>query len=214
LQLLAREVDHRARNMLSLVQSIVSLTQAEKISDFVNAVGGRIQALAHAHSLLAQSRWEGADLKRLIEEELAPFRGPRGPLVELAGPNLVLAPSAAQSITMVIHELATNAAKHGALTASEGRLSVRWSISDDKLAVSWREAGGPPVQEPAAQGFGMHLVSRTIHDQLHGEVELFWEREGFHCEINLRTEMITRYSEAPRLEVLNSSGTRVASTGR
>ena len=121
---LAREVDHRARNVLAVVQSILRLTKSKSIDDYVAAVEGRIKALSHAHMLLSESRWEGADLGRLVREELDPYRV--GDAVSTEGPETILDPRRAQTLALAIHELATNAAKYGALNSPSGKVKLIW----------------------------------------------------------------------------------------
>ena len=119
--LLAREVDHRARNALALVQSIVRLTRADSIKSYIAAVDGRIGALSRAHTLLAQSRWQGADLARLVDEELAPYRTNERERITVSGPDTSLESRTAQTLALAVHELSTNAAKYGALSVMPGR---------------------------------------------------------------------------------------------
>src|SRR5207253_1601218 len=126
--LLAREVDHRARNALALVQSIVRLTRSEDIKSYITAVDGRIGALARAHTLLAQSRWQGADLSRLLEEELSPYRAGDDGRISVRGPEVSLEPRTAQTLALALHELSTNAAKYGALSVVPGRVEVAWEL--------------------------------------------------------------------------------------
>src|SRR5262249_32599343 len=127
--LLAREVDHRAKNALAVVQSIVRLTRASTIEGFIAAVEGRIRALSRAHTILSLWRWEGADLQGLIEEELAPHRTTDGTRVAASGPHVSLRPAAAQCLALALHELVTNAAKYGALSAATGRVELKWSLA-------------------------------------------------------------------------------------
>lgn len=147
LRLLAHEVDHRAKNLLGVVQSVVRLTDLDDVAAFKTAVTGRIQALARAHSLLAASRWEGVTIDRLVEEELKPFRTSHPERVSAAGPHLMLRPGAAQTVGMALHELATNAAKYGALAAENGRVDLAWrTLAQDvqpRLELVWSESGGP-----------------------------------------------------------------------
>jgi PAS domain S-box-containing protein len=182
--LLAREVDHRSKNLLALVQATVHLTQAETAAELKAAISGRLQALSNAHNLLAQSRWEGADLYRLIAEELSPYCQHGEERAEIKGPSLVLEPMTAQSIAVTVHELATNAVKYGALSAAGGRLQVVWRRpSDGGLALRWTETGGPVVTPPTRRGFGTRIIDRMIRDQLKGVVRFDWHREGLVCEI-------------------------------
>src|SRR5437763_13553014 len=147
--LLAREVDHRARNALALVQSIVRLTRADSISAYIAAVDGRIAALSRAHTLLAQNRWQGADLTRLVEEELAAFRTGEAEKIVATGPDVSLEPRTAQTLALALHELATNAVKYGALSAPAGRVQACWELAAAALTLHWTESGGPSVEAPS-----------------------------------------------------------------
>src|SRR6266852_750884 len=144
--LLAREVDHRARNALALVQSIVRLTRADTIKSYIAAIEGRIAALSRAHTLLAQSRWQGADLARLADEELAAYRTGDADKIVVRGPDLSLEPRTAQTLALALHELSTNAAKYGALSELAGRVSLTWELKPDRLMLRWTETDGPPVK--------------------------------------------------------------------
>jgi len=181
--LLAREVDHRAKNALAVVHAIVSLTRADNIKQFVAAVEGRIQALARAHSLLSESRWRGANIAELIQEELAPYRTPRFDRVRVSGKSLSLEPSTAQALALALHELATNAAKYGALSLPSGGVQVDWELKGARLELRWRESGGPPVDETAPGGFGIRVIKASVETQLGGTVEFDWRHEGLQCAI-------------------------------
>jgi PAS domain S-box-containing protein len=183
--LLAREVDHRARNALALVQSIVRLTRSDNIKSYITAVDGRIGALARAHTLLAQSRWQGADLARLVNEELAPFRTDGPERITIAGPDVSLEPRTAQTLALALHELATNAAKYGALSVQSGQVAVDWDLQPHGLLLGWTESGGPPPQPPAAPGFGIRLISASIERQLAGEAVFHWRPEGLYCTLRV-----------------------------
>ena len=135
--LLAREVDHRARNALAVVQSIIRLTRAQSVDNYVAAVEGRIKALARAHALLSESRWHGADLGVLAGEELAPYRVADADKVEVGGPNISLLPHMAQGLGLALHELATNAAKHGALSSMAGKVNLTWQLRPELLVLQW-----------------------------------------------------------------------------
>jgi PAS domain S-box-containing protein len=185
-KLLAAEVDHRAKNMLALVQVMLRQTRAATVKEYSAAAQGRVATLARAHALLSESRWEGADLKRLIEEELAPYRRSDAARVRFSGPSIQLEPRVAQSLAMVLHELATNAAKYGALSAPEGRVSMAWERRPNgRLVLYWNETGGPVIAPPKRRGFGTALIERTVRDQLEGEVHLDWSMSGLFCEISV-----------------------------
>ena len=182
-KILSREVDHRAKNLLTLVQATVQLTHADTVKDLKTAIEGRLHALSNAHSLLAQSRWAGVDLHSLIIEELAPYREAETPRADISGPTLVLVPQSAQSIAMVLHELTTNAVKYGALSVPSGRLRIEWSRGETDIVIRWAEAGGPPVKPPSHQGFGTRLIGPLVKGGLEGKLRLDWNPDGFACEI-------------------------------
>jgi PAS domain S-box-containing protein len=198
--LLSREVDHRAKNALAVVQAMLRLTRAEDVPSFTRAVEGRVAALARAQTLLAEGNWDGADLQALLRSELAPFLGEER--AELEGPRLVLSPAAAQAIAMAVHELATNAAKHGALSVQEGRVQVSWRLAGDLLdllRLRWTERGGPAVAgAPSHRGFGMRVLEGTVRAQLGGVVTLLWQGAGLACE--LEVPLLRRMGSPERVE--------------
>jgi two-component sensor histidine kinase len=189
--LLTREVDHRAKNMLAVVQAALRLTRADDVASFVDIIEGRVQALARAQSLLAINRWSGADLHRLLQGELAAFlsRNDSGPRVKLRGPRLTLPAGAAQPFSMALHELATNATKYGALSSAVGQLSVEWQVvrvPNDVLRLRWTETGGPPLEgPPAREGFGSRVLDRTLRHQLGGSASRTWNSTGLVCDIEM-----------------------------
>lgn len=185
--LLAREVNHRAKNALAVVQAALRLTRAPDLPSYIQSVEGRVGALARAHTLLAQDHWAGANLRSLLEGELAPFRG-AGQRVTLEGPRVKVPAGSAQPLAMAAHELATNAVKHGALSVSGGSVSVSWRLSGGPggvLWLRWAEAGGPPVHQPARRGFGSRVLDATVRGQLGGAVSLAWEAKGLVCELEV-----------------------------
>jgi two-component sensor histidine kinase/CheY-like chemotaxis protein len=191
--LLAREVDHRAKNALAVVQSVVRLTKATDIGAYVQAVEGRVAALARAHTLLAEDRWRGAALRAIIEEELAAHRV--GGRVALAGPALRLRAEAVQPLSMVLHELATNAAKHGALSVPYGRLEIAWrrAGTGGMVRLCWAERGGPPIaRPPERRGFGSTLIEATVGSQLAGAVAMSWNLDGLRCELTIGPDRIAK----------------------
>jgi two-component sensor histidine kinase/DNA-binding response OmpR family regulator len=193
--LLIKEVDHRARNVLAVVQSIVHLTKARSTDEYVSTVEGRIRALATAHALLSESRWEGADLGRLVGEELAPYRNGEGDRIAASGPTVILKPETAQTIALVLHELATNAAKYGALSQASGKVTLTWQWRDGELIMQWEEAGGPTVQTPVTKGFGTKVITASVAQQLGGNAAFSWLPGGLRF---MMTAMIGNTSSEPR----------------
>jgi PAS domain S-box-containing protein len=181
--LLAREVDHRARNALAIIQAIVRLTRAGSISEYKRTVEGRIMALARAHTLLSESRWNGADFDALVADELAPYRAHYRDRIVTLGPPVSLQPITAQTLALSLHELATNAAKYGALSSNEGTLAVNWELRAGRLAVLWRESGVRLGEPFATQGFGLKLISTSIEQQLGGKASFDWTPRGLRCDI-------------------------------
>jgi two-component sensor histidine kinase/ActR/RegA family two-component response regulator len=157
------------------------LTRAKTVDDYVATVEGRIKALALAHTLLSDSRWHGADLGTLVTEEFAPYRS--GNKIELKGPNVSLSPATAQGIALALHELATNAAKHGALSSLKGRVSLTWQLQSDILTLHWMESGGPPIKTPSARSFGLKVIKASIEQQLGGKATFEWNPKGLRCEL-------------------------------
>jgi len=178
--LLMREVDHRARNALTVVQSIVRLTEAESQQTFKRVVQGRVEALARAQSSLARRKWEGAALRDVVKAELAALAAPDA--FALAGPSVLLPPEQVQAASMILHELATNARKYGALSAPGGAVSVVWTAADGKLSLTWSETGGPRVAAPRKAGFGSRLIRRLVR-QLDGELSYEWRAEGLRAQL-------------------------------
>jgi PAS domain S-box-containing protein len=181
--LLAREVDHRARNALAVIQSIIRLTRAKSVDDYVMAIEGRIKALARAHTLLSDSRWHSADLAKLVAEELAPYRV--GDKVAIHGPDISLQPSTAQGLALALHELATNAAKYGALSSMTGKVNLKWQLQRDGLKLRWEEHDGPPTVAPLVHSFGLKVIQSSIEQQLGGEVTFEWNPKGLRCDLSI-----------------------------
>ena len=179
--LLAREVDHRARNALAVIQSIIRLTRAKSVDDYVQAIEGRIKALARAHTLLSDSRWHGADLATLVTEELAPYRA--GDKIKFSGPDISLQPATAQGLALALHELATNAAKHGALSSPTGKIDLDWQLQGDALTLHWAENGGPNIVQPSSRSFGLKVIVASIEQQLGGKASFDWDPKGLRCDL-------------------------------
>lgn len=181
--LLAREVDHRAKNALALAQSIVRLTRGDNVKSYIRSVEGRINALARVHTVLSLSSWQGAEIRGLIDAELAPYS--IGDQIVLSGSELQLQPATAQTLALALHELVTNSAKYGALSTLSGRLSINWENQQGLLRLLWEETGGPPVQEPTSRGFGTRSVIASIQSQLGGEARFDWRSEGLLCHLSV-----------------------------
>jgi len=183
---LAREAEHRSKNLLATVQASVNLSQSDTPEGLKKAIAGRIQALANVHSLFVETRWIGAELSAIAAQELAPYRGADRSRVQLDGAQIVLEPDAAQAIAVTLHELATNAAKYGALSTPDGRVELRWSHdANGPLQLRWTEIGGPRVREPMRKGFGGRIMEQMIA-QLKGHMVFHWRAEGLVCEFSLR----------------------------
>ena len=184
--ILAREAEHRAKNVLATVQATVHLSHSDTTDGLKQAITGRIQALANVHRLFVQSRWMGAELSNLITEELSPYCPVGDTRARIEGPSLLLEPSTAQAIAVSLHELATNAAKYGALSLPAGKVQIEWSrAADGGLVLHWTETGGPLVTPPARRGFGMRVMDSMIRDQLNGDVHFDWHAQGLACTIRL-----------------------------
>jgi two-component sensor histidine kinase len=187
--LLIAELDHRVKNVLARVAVVAKQTRegSDTMDDLVESLDGRIQSMAAAHSLLSQTRWRGVGLNDLVRDQLAPYAVQAN--VKIAGPNIVLAATATQALAMVLHELATNAAKYGALSTA-GAVSVTWQkpVADGTattLTVIWSELGGPRVTAPLQSGFGTSLIRDLIPHELGGRVDLAFEPDGVVCRIDI-----------------------------
>jgi PAS domain S-box-containing protein len=184
------EVDHRSKNLLAVVQSLISMTKAEDLSGFKLALRGRIHALARAHDLLSRSRWRGADLRAIAEEELCAYDTAKSDRIVIRGPQAMLGAPAIQALAMTFHELATNAAKYGALSVPEGRLRLEWRIPEEgtTFEILWAETVPPGhcgKPDDAGMGFGSRLVAMMIETQLGGELITDWTKHGLCCRIHV-----------------------------
>jgi two-component sensor histidine kinase len=200
--LLSREINHRARNLLAVVQAVVRMTPVGEAAPPGTAasLSARIAALGRAHDLLAEREWRGADLVEVARGELAAWLGAgmpgaaaATPRVRVTGPPLPLAATAVQPLAMVLHELATNAAKHGALSGPEGRVVVTWRQRGDAQRIVWAEWGGPVLEAghpPRRRGFGTRVVDASVRDQLGGQVRRRWCRQGLVCVLTLPLERV------------------------
>jgi PAS domain S-box-containing protein len=203
--LLLNELNHRVKNTLVTVQSIAEQTlRAGRVEVSVREnLTERLQALAQAHDLLVTESWAGADLEAVVEKALAPHRHDELKVFSIDGPPLRLSPHQAVSISLVLHELATNALKHGALSVPGGKVSVSWNLALDAdgrryMSLLWSESGGPPVVPPASSGFGTRMISRTFSPQNGGRAHIDYAPDGLRCSLDLR---LSTPEEIPILDV-------------
>jgi PAS domain S-box-containing protein len=201
--LLSAELDHRVKNVLARVAAVVMHTRqgSETMDEFVKALQGRIQSIAAAHALLSQTRWSGVGLSDLIRHQLLPYTTEAN--TTISGPDVTLTSAQTQSVAMVVHELATNAAKHGALSSPDGRVSASWDRTGTDataiLTITWRELGGPPITAPVQSGYGLNLIRDLIPHELGGTVDLVFPPDGVcvKIEIPLRRCLDAKASPSP-----------------
>ena len=188
-RLLVGEVNHRAKNLLTLVQVIARQTAASDSETFLQNFEERILALSASHDLLVNSCWQDILLEDLVRSQLGHFKDTLGSRIKLSGPSLKISAPAAQAIGMAVHELATNAAKYGALSRDEGDITIAWQLencdrSEPKFTMQWTEQGGPEVKPPSRSGFGSTVIDRLLAASLEGEVELVWRPAGLVCRVS------------------------------
>lgn len=187
-RLLVDELSHRIKNTLATVQAIASQTlrRAASPADFIDSFNGRIKALARAHGLLTGGSFQGAEITELVRDQLL-LGGDDDRRISWSGPSVTLEAQPALHLALVLHELGTNARKHGALSVHGGVVSVHWQVQSNNgrtLQLTWREVGGPPVSAPTAQGFGSVLIETSLRAH-NGEVVITYARDGLMCDINL-----------------------------
>jgi PAS domain S-box-containing protein len=184
--ILAREAEHRSKNLLANALAAVNLSQSGSSEGLKQTIAGRIQALANVCSLFVTTRWIGAELSAIATQELAPYSEVRGKRVFIDGPQTLLEPDAAQAIAVTLHELATNAAKYGSLSTPNGQVRLEWSdAADGQLRLRWIETDGPAVQVPRRKGVGGRIIEQMIAQQK-GKVRFDWRNDGLVCEIILQ----------------------------
>lgn len=187
-KLLLGELGHRMKNMLATIQSIATQTarSSDSLNSFIEAFHGRLQALDRAHTLLHRSNWEGARLEEVVTEALQAY-GAATERIRVRGEDFDLRPAAALVLSMIVYELATNAAKHGALSTASGRVNVAWQLVRAELSPSlrltWQESDGPPAKPPARTGFGSSLIEQGVAYELEGEAQLEFLEAGLRCEL-------------------------------
>jgi len=193
-ELLTRELSHRVKNTLAVVQSLAVQTDGNigSVEQYRDVFLGRLQAMAQAHGLLLQDKWRGASVDDVVREALAPFRLERLELVEIEGEPVSLKPKQTLALSLILHELSTNAAKYGALSEPQGRVRVSWEVRFDegagKIRLLWQEQGGPKATAPEQKGFGTQLIEQASDYELHGEAHLDFAYEGLVCTIEFPLE--------------------------
>jgi two-component sensor histidine kinase len=187
---LVAELDHRVKNVLATVQAVAAHTMdaSSSMEHFVAALDGRIRSMGSTHELLSYRRWRGIPLGELVQRELAPYATDSN--AEIGGPEVMLSAEAGQTMGMVLHELVTNAAKYGALSAPSGRVSIRWRLplkgsASDRLVIKWRETGGPLVVSPRKSSYGMQVVRELVPYELGGTVDYVLSSEGAQCQMDI-----------------------------
>jgi two-component sensor histidine kinase len=190
-RLLLHELNHRVKNTLATVQSIAFMTRRSPgdAQTLWDRFADRLEALAKTHDLITSQGWSGAQFRSLLEAELAPYQDGSGRRITLKGGPVELSPDAVLALGLVIHELATNAAKYGALSSDVGRVGVAWQVErtgeSRKLMIDWREQDGPAVSPPERKGFGSRLIERGVVQQLSGRIDLDYQSSGLRCAIEL-----------------------------
>jgi len=189
LRLLLRELTHRSKNLLAVIQAMARQTarHARSVEAFLDQFGSRLQALSASHDLLVRESWYGASVGELIRSQLTPYIDDDKTQVEVNGPAVTLKPEAAQNLGLALHELAANAARFGSLSVPNGRIAIRWDHRDHDdgraLTIEWRERDGPRVKPRRTQGFGSLMIERNLARALDAAVELRFDPEGLHCQI-------------------------------
>lgn len=179
---LLREVDHRAKNALALVQGIVRLSRADEIEAYAKSVQSRVEALARAHSLLSALRWRDVPVSRLIEAQADLFARRR---IRMQGPPVELPAEYVQPLALMLYEMLSNAAQHGALSVPEGRVSISWRTEGEDLVLDWQETGGPPPKHDRKPSFGSTLIGATVERQLGGRALFDWKKEGLESRFEV-----------------------------
>ena len=185
---LTRELNHRVKNTLANVLSILALTRrkATSLDDFADSLDGRIRALSATHDLLTQSQWASTPIRSLVEAELAPYARQSDSILEIGGPDLAIAPNDALSLGLAIHELATNAAKYGALSQAGGKVRIIWeAVSAEAVRLQWSESGGPAVAAERKPGFGTNLIEKIVAHELRNPVDLVFDPAGVRCTLTV-----------------------------
>jgi PAS domain S-box-containing protein len=198
IRLLMRELTHRSKNLLTVIQAIMRQTAANSVSleDFETRFSARLQSLAGSHDLLVREDWQGASMRELVQSQLGHYSDHANERIALTGRPLQIRPDAAQHIGMALHELATNAAKYGALSTPDGKVNISWQVAPaadgtPMCHLEWVETGGPPVERPSRRGFGRVVIERTVARALQGEVSVDYAASGLRWTLEFPTSQTT-----------------------
>jgi light-regulated signal transduction histidine kinase (bacteriophytochrome)/CheY-like chemotaxis protein len=218
-ELMIAELNHRVRNILSLVRALVAQSKdtATSVEEFAGVLGGRVQALARAHDQITNLNWAPVALRSLVESEAGAYLGSRAGRVQMQGPDVALDPKAFATLALVVHEMMTNSAKYGALADSTGQVEVVWKLDPaSSLVIDWKESGGPPVQPPSRRGFGTTIIERSVPFDLKGEAEVRFDLLGvqarFVIPANYVQLMPSIAGAAMRLEEQQPARPRISDT--
>jgi two-component sensor histidine kinase len=184
---LMREIAHRSKNLLAVIQAMARQTAltAGSAHDFEQIFSARLQALAASHDILMDEDWHGASIDELVRTQVGHYVDLIGTRIDLAGPEMMLKPEAAQNLGLALHELATNAAKYGALANEDGRVEIRWDLDEGRFRIAWQEIDGPAVPPPSREGFGHKVVTRIVTLALEGKVDLRFEPSGLVWKLDI-----------------------------
>ena len=218
-ELMIAELNHRVRNILSLVRGLVAQSKenATSIEEFSSMLGGRIQALARAHDQITNLNWAPVALRSLVESEAGAYLGARARRIKMDGPDVALDPKAFATLALVVHEMMTNSAKYGALADSSGLVEVVWKLDQgSSLVIEWKESGGPPVQPPSRRGFGTTIIERSVPFDLKGDAEIRFDLLGVQARFMIPAnyvQLMPSLAGAPsRVEAKQPAAPRISDT--
>jgi light-regulated signal transduction histidine kinase (bacteriophytochrome)/CheY-like chemotaxis protein len=218
-ELMIAELNHRVRNIFSLVRALVNQSKdtATSVDEFAGVLGGRIQALARAHDQITNLNWAPVALRSLVESEAGAYLGARAGRVKMGGPDVALDPKAFATLALVVHEMMTNSAKYGALADSTGQVEVVWRLDpNSSLEIEWKETGGPPVQPPTRRGFGTTIIERSVPFDLKGEAEVRFDLLGVQAKFVIPPNFVELVPSitgaAMRVEEQQSTRPRISET--
>lgn len=218
-ELMIAELNHRVRNILSLVRGLVAQGKdaATNIEEFASVLGGRIQALARAHDQITNLNWAPVALRALVDSEAGAYLGSRADRIQMDGPDVALDPKAFATLALVVHEMMTNSAKYGALADSVGQVNIVWKVDPGSgLVIDWKEKGGPPVQPPSRRGFGTTIIERSIPFDLKGDAEIRFDLLGVQARFVIPAnyiEIMPSLANAPgRIEMKEQAAPRLSET--